>query len=119
MADTRKDKLEALVAALERSKTRLTQQQLMDVLGGQAKPAGAEDGVLEAELNQRLAQPAAAAGIMPQQPIIVEETSQPQDFSPKTENLPFTGRPQQSMPLPYQNGPQRMRKLSRLYQLMQ
>jgi len=95
MADTRKEKLQALLDAIEASKAKMEKQQLMEVL--QKK------------------QP--APSIIPEDMRIAPEyEAAPATTASPPVNLPFTeGAPQVAQPLPY--SPKKNK--SRLYRMMQ
>jgi hypothetical protein len=120
MADTRKDKLQAMLEAMEASKSKMTRQQLLDIANQKAKPEGYEEGVLEAEVNSRLGRPVAEAkSIMPPQVEVMEVEAVPVDEMGKAVNLPYMGEKRESVTLPDKGGVQRVRKLFRLYRMMQ
>jgi hypothetical protein len=119
MADTRKPKLQAMLDAMEASKARLTRQQLLDAALGRVKPEGAEEGVIEAEINQRLGKAVPSAGMMPKEIEVLKVESEPEDFKSKSKNLPYMGGEQKSVPLPETGGVKKVKKYSRLYQMMQ
>jgi len=99
MADTRKEKLQAMLDAIEASKSEMGKQQLMEVLRKKQPP---KQSIIPDDMRQEPEYEAAPA------------TNEP----PRSVNLPYTGdAPPTAQPLPY--SPQKDKKKTRLYRMMQ
>ncbi len=99
MADTRKEKLQAMLDAIEASKADMGKQQLMEIL---RKKEAAKQSIIPADMRQEPEYEAAP------------ETNEP----PRSVKLPYTGdAPPTAQPLPY--SPQKDKKKTRLYRMMQ
>jgi hypothetical protein len=100
MADTRKEKLQAMLDAIEASKANMGKQQLMEVL---RKKEAAKQSIIPEDMRREPEYEAAPATV-----------GEPQ----RVENLPFTEGSQQVVkPLPYLPG--KKEKKTRLYRMMQ
>ena len=99
MADTRREKLQAMLDAMEASEVEMAKQQLMEVLRKKQSP---KQSIIPDDMRQEPDYEAAPA------------TNEP----PRSVNLPYTGdAPPTAQPLPY--SPQKDKKKTRLYRMMQ